>query len=74
MESARERFFNLSLRYIEKLARSPRSLVCSDNKLIQYQILKTNITRTVWQTLGRITKEILGVKGLNFLSLKTKRN
>ena len=33
-------------------------------KLIQYQILQTNITRTVWQTVRRITNEILGVKGL----------
>ena len=32
--------------------------------MIQYQILKTNITRTVWQTVRRITDEILGVKGL----------
>ena len=35
-----------------------------DYKLIQYQILQTNITRTVWQTVRRITNEILGVKGL----------
>ena len=34
-----------------------------DYKLIQYQILQTNITRTVWQTVRRITDEILGVKG-----------
>ena len=33
-------------------------------KLIQYQFLHTNITRTVWQTVTRITNEILGVKGL----------
>ena len=32
--------------------------------MIQYQTLKTNITRTVWQTVRRITDEILGVKGL----------
>ena len=32
--------------------------------MIQYQILKTNITRTVLQTVRRITNEILGVKGL----------
>ena len=32
-----------------------------DHKLIQYQILQTNITRTVWQTLRRVTNEILGV-------------
>ena len=35
-----------------------------DYKLIQFQILQTNITRTVWQTVGRITNEILGVKEL----------
>ena len=35
-----------------------------DYKLIQYQILQTNITRTVCQTVRRITNEILGVKGL----------
>ena len=35
-----------------------------DNRLIQNQILQTNITRTVWQTVRRITNEILGVKGL----------
>ena len=35
-----------------------------DYKLIQFQILQTNITRTVWQTVSRITNEILGVKGL----------
>ena len=34
-----------------------------DYKLIQYQILQTNITRTVWQTVKRIINEILGVKG-----------
>ena len=36
-----------------------------DYKLIQYQILQTNITRTVCQTVRRITNEILGIKGLN---------
>ena len=30
----------------------------------QYQILQTNITRTILQTVRRITHEILGVKGL----------
>ena len=37
-----------------------------DNKLIQYEILQTNITRTVWKTVRRITNEILGVQGLMF--------
>ena len=40
-----------------------------DYKLIQYQILQTNITRTVWQTVRRITNEILGVKGLQDMIL-----
>ena len=34
-----------------------------ENELIQHQILQT-IMRTVWQTVRRITNEILGVKGL----------
>ena len=36
-------------------------------ELIQYQILPTNNTRTVWQTVKRITNWILGVKGLTIL-------
>ena len=40
------------------------------SKLIQYQILQTNITRTVWQTIRRIANEILGVQGLNSLVLQ----
>ena len=32
----------------------------------KYQILQTNIMRIIWQTVGRITIEILGVKGLNY--------
>ena len=35
-----------------------------DYQLIQYQILKTNIRRTVLQTVRRITNEIFGVKRL----------
>ena len=37
-----------------------------DYKLIQYQILSTNIIRIVWQTVRRITNKILGVKELSF--------
>ena len=33
--------------------------------LIQFHILQTIITLIVWQTVRRITQEILGVKGLN---------
>ena len=43
-----------------------------DYYLIQYQILPTNITRTVCQTVRRITNEILGVKGLTCTKLVTK--
>ena len=32
-------------------------------KLVQYQILKTNITRTEWLTVRRLAREILGVHG-----------
>ena len=40
-----------------------------DYKVIQCQILQTNITRTVWQAVRRITNEILGVKGLQDMIL-----
>ena len=42
-----------------------------DYKLIQYQIIQTNIRRTVWQTVRRITNEILGVKGLKDITHKS---
>ena len=32
--------------------------------MIQYQIAQTNMTRTEWEIVKRITNEILGVKGL----------
>ena len=35
--------------------------------MIQCQILQTNITRTLKQTVRRIINEILGVKGLTLL-------
>ena len=35
--------------------------------MIQYQILQTNITRTIWQTIRRVTNEILGVNLDHFL-------
>ena len=40
--------------------------------LIQYQILRLNIFRIVWQTVRRITNEILGVKGFTWFSKGTK--
>ena len=35
-----------------------------DYQLIRYQILQIDIIRNVWQIVRRITREILGVKGL----------
>ena len=32
---------------------------------MQYQILQTNMMRIIWQTVRRITNEILRVEGLN---------
>ena len=40
-----------------------------DCELIQHQILQTNIRRTIWQTVRRITNEILGVEGLKLRHL-----
>ena len=40
--------------------------------MIQWQILQTNIMRIVWQTVRRITNEILGVKGLTLLLPSSK--
>ena len=36
-------------------------------------IISIHITRTVWETVRRITNEILGVKGLRFSSLTCNR-
>ena len=42
-----------------------------DYHLIEYQILQTKTISSVWQIVGRITKEIMGVKGLKgFLIFK----
>ena len=38
--------------------------------MIQYQILRTSIIRIVWQTVRRITNEILGIKGFNAIFTK----
>ena len=56
---------NFSLRYQYNIKQTSdenkEKYQLGDYKLIQYQILQTNITRTVWQTVRRITNEILGV-------------
>ena len=45
-----------------------RKISIRSNKLIQYQILQTNIRRIVWQMLRRITNEIFEVKELKTYS------
>ena len=42
-------------------------LQLGDYQSIQNQILRTNIVRTVWQTVRRITVNILGVKGSTYV-------
>ena len=37
---------------------------------MQYQILQTSIMRIIWQTVRRITNEILGVKGFTKMLMK----
>ena len=44
------------------MRRIKKEIQLGDYKLMQYQILQTNIIRIVWQTVGRITREILEVK------------
>ena len=41
---------------------SSRNVKKGDYLLFQYQILQTNIIRTVWQTIRRTIRETLGVK------------
>ena len=40
-----------------------------DYQLIQHQVVRMNIMRIIWQTVSRITKEILVVKGLSRFKL-----
>ena len=37
------------------------------DKLRQYQILQIYMIRNIWQTVRRITNEIMGVKGLRYI-------
>ena len=50
-----------------QLTRILKKYQLGDCWLIQLQILQTSITWIVWQTVRRITSEILGVKRLNKL-------
>ena len=46
-----------------QMRRIKKETKLGDYKLMQYQILQTNIIRTVCQTVRRIIREILEVKG-----------
>ena len=62
---------NLSLQYQYNIKhRSDENKVkyqLGDYLLIQYQFLQIDIITIVWQTVRRITNEILGVTGLREL-------
>ena len=54
--------YNINIRQTSDENKEKHQL--GDYKLIQSQIIQTNITKTVWQIVRIITNEILGVKGL----------
>ena len=56
--------YNINTISTRQVMRNKEKYQLGDYKLIQYQILQTNISRTVRQKVTRITNEILGVKGL----------
>ena len=58
-----EILLTISIQYKQTINENKEKYQLGDYKLIQYQILQTNITRTVWQIVRRITDEILRVKG-----------
>ena len=64
--SDRDRISSYNIKTISsrQVMRIKKKYQLGDYKLIQCQSLQTNITRTVWQIVRRITNEILGVKGL----------
>ena len=57
--------YNINTISSRQVMRKKEKYQLGDYKLIQYQILHTNITRTVQQTVRRITNQILGVIGSN---------
>ena len=58
----------ISIQYQAENEQEYRKISIRSNKLIQYQILQTNIRRTVWQMVRRITNEIIEVKELKTYS------
>ena len=58
----------ISIQYQAENEQEYRKISIRSNKLIQYQILQTNIRRIVWQMVRRITNEIIEVKELKTYS------
>ena len=57
--------YNINTESSRQVRRIKKKTKLGDYKLIQYQILQIEIMSILWQTVGRITNEILGVIGLN---------
>ena len=55
--------YNIVTESSRQVRRIKKKSQLGDYKLIQYQILKTEMIRILWQTLGRTTNEIFGVEG-----------
>ena len=59
--------YNIDTISSKQVMRIKKKYQLQDYKLIQYQILQTNIIRTVWQTEGRISSWDLGSQRMNTL-------
>ena len=55
--------YNINTISTRQVMRKKKEIQSEDCKWIQYQILQTDIMSILWQTVGRITNEILRVKG-----------
>ena len=55
--------YNINTESSRQVRRIKKKTQLENYKLIQYQILQIEIMNILWQTIGRITNEILGVKG-----------
>ena len=60
-----EFLLTISIQYQAKRDENKENYQLGDYWLNQYQILQTNTTRTIWQIVRRISREIIGVKGLS---------
>ena len=64
--SDRERIppYNINTESGRQVRRIKKKTQLGDYKLIQYQILRIGVMSVLWQKVGRISNEILGVEGL----------